>query len=181
MSENNQSMCSFQCVFKCDLIAGTLLKRNIWINKPTLLVYQSPYCPPGKQSYIFTTFHESSAWCYCDFSSTPQTHSWGHTSYQFIILSSHQHDTSDFSVNDDVEPVEANELLQIALYANNSELSFFKGAILTETKYDPAKSRMIPDEVQIPMWPMKGSSHLQNAPQNNKTPVRSCTVVCEWI
>ncbi len=33
--------------------------------------------------------------------------------------------------------------------------------ILTETKYGPAKSQITPVEVQMPMWPMKGKSHLK--------------------
>lgn len=33
--------------------------------------------------------------------------------------------------------------------------------VLTETKYGPAKSRMTPVDVQMPIWPMMGKSHLQ--------------------
>lgn len=33
--------------------------------------------------------------------------------------------------------------------------------LLTETKYGPAKSRMTPVDVQMPIWPMMGKSHLQ--------------------
>lgn len=33
--------------------------------------------------------------------------------------------------------------------------------VLTETKYGPAKSRITPEEVQMPMWPMNGNSHLK--------------------
>jgi len=32
---------------------------------------------------------------------------------------------------------------------------------LTETKYGPAKSRITPIVVQMPMWPMNGNSHLK--------------------
>lgn len=35
----------------------------------------------------------------------------------------------------------------------------------TDTKYGPAKSRMTPADVQIPMWPMKGNSHLKHQQQ----------------
>ncbi len=55
-----------------------------------------------------------------------------------------------------------------------------KKRILTETKYDPAKSRMIPEEVHIPMWPMKGSTHLQDAPRTQQhidTWVNSRTII----
>lgn len=34
---------------------------------------------------------------------------------------------------------------------------------LTETKYDPAKSLIIPEEVHMPMWPMNGNTHLQDS------------------
>lgn len=41
--------------------------------------------------------------------------------------------------------------------------------LLTDTKYGPAKSLMTPVEVQIPMWPMNGKSHLKTEPERTGT------------
>lgn len=51
---NIQAMCWFQNTFA---YLCAVYMQNL-IDKLTLLVCQSPYCPPGKQSYILKTFNE---------------------------------------------------------------------------------------------------------------------------
>lgn len=43
--------------------------------------------------------------------------------------------------------------------------------LLTETKYGPAKSRMTPVDVQIPMWPIMGKSHLPRQQANRQAEI----------
>lgn len=45
------------------------------------------------------------------------------------------------------------------------ECKQFVVQLLTDTKYGPAKSLMTPVEVQIPMWPINGKSHLKTEPK----------------
>lgn len=47
------------------------------------------------------------------------------------------------------------------LAASKSTNRLLQQLLLTDTKYGPAKSLMTPVEVQIPMWPMNGKSHLR--------------------
>ena len=42
----------------------------------------------------------------------------------------------------------------------NLHKNWFKKILLTDTKYGPAKSRITPCMVQMPMCPMKGINHL---------------------
>lgn len=45
--------------------------------------------------------------------------------------------------------------------------NILRGLVLTETKYGPAKSRITPAEVQMPICPMNGNNHLKQVGLKN--------------